>query len=407
VNIKPLTNPVIIGGMNGQGKSSVLDSIMYALAGAKALPEKPIREGQEKLNITITIDGYNITRTCYFKENGEMGSTVEIKKSNGERISSPQTFLDSLAGKMVFDPLEFSRLKPKDQLERLKALVKLDFSDLDGQKQRAYDERTEVNREIKFLESKIKKIDYPGTMTEISVEELLSELEQINEKNREYERVNREVLRQAEKCNSIKREITLVEAKIIELQARIESLTQERNKEQDALTELQIISDSGSLIDIAEINDKIKNAEAINVKVRESKEQMRIDADLRKLTATSESLTKNITDIDKKKESMMAEAVFPVPGLGYNENGITFNGLPFDQASSAQRLQVSVAMGIALNPKLRIMLIRDGSLLDEESLQVISEMVQEADIQLWIERVGTSGNGSIIIDDGCIKKEWA
>ena len=57
VNIKPLTNPVIIGGMNGQGKSSVLDSIMYALAGAKALPEKPIREGQEKLNITITIDG--------------------------------------------------------------------------------------------------------------------------------------------------------------------------------------------------------------------------------------------------------------------------------------------------------------------------------------------------------------
>lgn len=405
VNIKPLTNPVIIGGMNGQGKSSVLDAIMYAMTGAKALPEKPIREGQDELNITVTLDDYIITRTCYRKKNGEMGSTVEIKKTNGERISSPQTFLDSLAGKMVFDPLEFSRLKPKEQLERLKAFVDLDFSEMDGRKQSAYDERTNVNREIKFLESKFVDGTPALEQKEISIEALLKELEEISAKNREYERVNTDLSRQLEAFNRVKRDISLTEAKIVALQDDLKKLNVQLQKERDLLSDLQILSDSGSVIDQSEINQKIKNAENINRQLRQSREQREIQGKVRELKTKSQSFTHQIEFIDKGKERAMAEAIFPVPGLGFNENGITFNGLPFDQASSAQRLRVSLAMGIALNPKLKIMLIRDGSLLDEESLQVISEMGQETDTQLWIERVGMGSHGSIIIEDGCIKSE--
>ena len=37
---------VLIGGRNAQGKSSVLDSIMYALGGASAIPDEPIRRRQ-------------------------------------------------------------------------------------------------------------------------------------------------------------------------------------------------------------------------------------------------------------------------------------------------------------------------------------------------------------------------
>lgn len=51
----PDGNLVIVGGRNAAGKSSVLDAIMFALAGKKALPAKPIREGK---SAESKIEGY-------------------------------------------------------------------------------------------------------------------------------------------------------------------------------------------------------------------------------------------------------------------------------------------------------------------------------------------------------------
>ena len=82
---------------------------------------------------------------------------------------------------------------------------------------------------------------------------------------------------------------------------------------------------------------------------------------------------------------------------------VTLDGLPFNQASSAQQLRCSVAMGLAFNPKLRVMVIEDGSLLDEDSLAILSEMADEADAQVWIERVSEGEECTVIIEDGIIK----
>ena len=82
---------------------------------------------------------------------------------------------------------------------------------------------------------------------------------------------------------------------------------------------------------------------------------------------------------------------------------MTFDGKPFDQASSAEQLRVSVAMGIALNPTLRVLLVRDGSLLDKESFKMMAEMASEADAQVWIERVEDDDHVGIVIEDGAVK----
>ena len=47
--------------------------------------------------------------------------------------------------------------------------------------------------------------------------------------------------------------------------------------------------------------------------------------------------------------------------------------------------------------------VRDGSLLDEDSMQILAEMATEADYQVWVERVSTSGQGGIYIEDGRVK----
>ena len=55
------------------------------------------------------------------------------------------------------------------------------------------------------------------------------------------------------------------------------------------------------------------------------------------------------------------------------------------------------------DPKLKVLLIKDGSLLDEDNLKLISEMAEEADAQLWIERVGIDSNTTVIMEDGNCK----
>ena len=55
VHIEPDGSLVVIAGRNGQGKTSVLDSIWYALGGGPAskTTQRPIRDGQDKAALTI------------------------------------------------------------------------------------------------------------------------------------------------------------------------------------------------------------------------------------------------------------------------------------------------------------------------------------------------------------------
>lgn len=101
----------------------------------------------------------------------------------------------------------------------------------------------------------------------------------------------------------------------------------------------------------------------------------------------------------------IARAKLPVVGIGFGDGVVTYNGIPFDQSSSAEQLRVSMSIAMAANPKLRVIRIIDGSLLDDDSLSAIAEMAQEGDYQVWIERVDTSGKIGIVIEDGMIKSE--
>ena len=61
-------------------------------------------------------------------------------------------------------------------------------------------------------------------------------------------------------------------------------------------------------------------------------------------------------------------------------------------------------MAMVSNPKLRVILIRDGSLLDSENLKVIQEMAADLDFQVLIERVDDTGKVGIYIEDGEVKE---
>ena len=110
---------------------------------------------------------------------------------------------------------------------------------------------------------------------------------------------------------------------------------------------------------------------------------------------------------DAEKRAAVAAAKFPVEGLGFGDGIVMLNGVPFDQASAAETLKVSVAIGMAANPKLRVILIRDGSLLDEDSRAQISAMAKESDYQLWIEVAGRGEATGFVIEDGQVVEQEA
>jgi hypothetical protein len=109
-------------------------------------------------------------------------------------------------------------------------------------------------------------------------------------------------------------------------------------------------------------------------------------------------LDKELEQLNAEKAKALSDAKFPVDGLCFTAEGLTFNALPLEQASSAERLRVSLAMGLALNPKLKVVLIRDGSLLDAKSLAMVGEMAARADAQVWVELISSGPVGIEIVD---------
>lgn len=122
----------------------------------------------------------------------------------------------------------------------------------------------------------------------------------------------------------------------------------------------------------------------------------RHDADVRRLNGIIERC-------DDEKLAAIGRARFPIDGLGLDGDVVTYRGVPFAQASQAQKVLVGFAIGAALNPTLRVILIREGALLDDESLAALMAAAAERGFQIWIETVGTrdaaEGVG-IIIEDG-------
>lgn len=412
VEITPDGRMVVVGGKNGAGKSSVLDTIMYALGGTKSIPSQPIRNGAKKAEISLELDGER--RLLVKRVMSRTGGSLVVRADETSApLSSPQALLDKFCGKVAFDPLEFTRLKPREQIERLRELVGLDFTALDQEYQACFDGRTQVNRKVKALKAQVDASPVPDRKDEpVEVASLMAELK----RRREVNKANAELHKRAADA---KKAWVDKEAEVKSQRDVVASMKKQLAEQKKLLGDLE--SDAAGLkvagsdasqaaddvddLDTSRIEYQIESADEVNARVRKAQEREACIADWKAKTEESERYTKRLTEIDAEKQRAMEQAKWPVDGLGFDDDGVTFNGLPFCQASSAEALRVSVAIGAGLNPVLRVMLIRDGSLLDDASLATIAQLAEERDLQLWIERVGDGKECSVVIEDGHVREE--
>jgi len=415
VEITPDGHVVVVGGQNGAGKTSVLDAIMYALAGGKSIPAEPIRRGAKSGSVRVELDGERalvVTRRITPK-----GGSLEVRTADGTKASSPQRILDELCGRVAFDPLSFTRKRPRDQADALRELVGVDFAALDAERERVYDQRSEVNREVKRLctaADAFAPIPPDTPDAEVSVADLLETLSAEQEQNAAIDDQVAEIERAKQAGRDLDEKIDATSQRMAELQQRIDDLRGEltaAKRRRDAIQDEWESAEEDVAIatraDTEATERRIADAERINADVRRKGEIQAIAKEHAAAARKAEALTERIAAIDAEKVAALESAEWPVDGLGFSDDGITLNGLPFDQASAAEQLRVSVAVGFAANPALRVLLIRDGSLLDDASLRIVAEMAAAHDGQVWLERVGEGAECSVVIEDGHVKTEPA
>ncbi len=118
----------------------------------------------------------------------------------------------------------------------------------------------------------------------------------------------------------------------------------------------------------------------------------------------ADTLTEKLKAFDAAKETAISEAKMPVDGLGFGDGVVLLNGYPFADASKAEQIAASLQLAMASKPRLRVAFIRDGSLLDSDSMKVIAKIAEDLDIQIWIETVEKETPGAIVIEDGSVAR---
>lgn len=389
----PDGNLVIVAGKNGQGKTSILDSITAALGGvnAKTTP-KPIRDGEERAQIVLETEDLIVTRKFTAS-----GSTLTVKSPDGAVYPKGQAKLDDLLGKLSLDPLAFTQLSDRDQLATLLDLVDLpfDLGKLAAERKDVFEQRTDANRKVKELTARAadyisKPADLPDE--EVSVSALLAEYRKAEAWQQEVQAAKDNVLFWADKNDALAE-------RIAELQ---DELAQNKGREAVAIARAADY-EAMPAVDLDTIQAQIDNAEHTNVEVRHHKVGEKVRAELTIAQQEASALTDAIEEIDMQKAAGLEAATFPIDGLGFDETGVTYQGVPFKQASGAEQLRVSLAMAIALNPKLRVIRIADGSLLDTDNLALVEAVAKQNDMQVWIEMVGDGDGRGIVIEDGSVR----
>ncbi|HEY0684698.1 MAG TPA: hypothetical protein VGD45_20345 [Steroidobacter sp.] len=458
VHIEPKGNVVQITGKNRNGKTSVLDSIWWAIEGASHIQKSPIRTGQAKARIRLDLGEMIVTRRFAAKEDGGYTTSISVESPDGAVFKSPQKLLDDLVGELSFDPLAFAQMKPKEQFDALRKFVtEVDIEELDNLNRGDFTRRTDVNREFERARAAAAAIavapDAPAER--VDEEDLVAKIQEAGDHNATIERrrANRQAAESSMRAareraqtklddietqkaaiqqqldadtTDINQQIEALNRQIEVLKARLESvgenavakmasIREERQREAAAATaeadaiqaRLDAAEPLPQPIDTAALAQQLNAARdsnrALDAWEQDRKRKTDHERQAEQLRATADELTARIAERTQQKQAAIAKAHLPIDGLGFGDGFITLNGQPFEQASDAEQWEASIAIAAALNPRLRVIRVRQGSLLDEDAMKRLEEVAERLDFQVWIERVDGSGTVGFVLEDGHLK----
>lgn len=376
----------IIGGRNGQGKTSVLDAIAWALGGNNYKPSVPERDGAlVPPNLHIELSNGLIV------ERKGKNSTLKVTDPNGNK--SGQQLLNEFVSTLALDLPKFINGSDKDKADSLLKILGIGdvLSQLDVKENQLYAQRTEVGR---IADRKKKAADempmYPNVPKEpVSATELIKQQQEILARNGENERKRQDAARYEQILANA--QIAFDEAKAALQKAEQDCLTARKSAED--------LHDEST----AELEKNLAEIEVLNIKIRANSTKEAAEVEANNLQQEYDGLTEQIESVREERNKLLDSAELPLPGLSVKDGKLIYNGLPWDGMSGSDQLKVATAIVRKLNPQCGFVLMDKLEQMDLETLQEFGTWLKAEGLQVIATRVSTGDECSIIIEDGMVK----
>lgn len=376
----------IIGGRNGQGKTSVLDAIAWALGGNNYKPSVPERDGAlVPPNLHLELSNGLIV------ERKGKNSTLKVTDPNGNK--SGQQLLNEFVSTLALDLPKFINGSDKNKADSLLKILGIGdvLAQLDTKENQLYAQRTEVGR---IADRKKKAADempmYPNVPKEpVSATELIKQQQEILARNGENERKRQDAARYEQILANA--QIAFDEAKAALQKAEQDCLTARKSAED--------LHDEST----AELEKNLAEIEALNIKIRANSTKEAAEVEANNLQQEYDGLTEQIESVREERNKLLDSAELPLPGLSVKDGKLIYNNMPWDGMSGSDQLKVATAIVRKLNPQCGFVLMDKLEQMDLETLREFGAWLKQEGLQVIATRVSTGDECSIIIEDGMVK----
>lgn len=397
VALDPTENGLtVIGGRNGQGKTSVLDAIAWALGGNKFAPSQPYREGSTippHLKIELS-NGIVVERS---------GKNSSLKVIDPSGNKSGQALLDKFVSQFALNLPKFMNANGKEKADTLLQIIGVGdkLYELETEEERIYNQRHAIgqiaDQKKKFAKEMPEYKDVPNEL--VSASELIKQQQEILARNGENQRLRSKISEMEAQANALQEEIQNRNRELTSLLAKLETARKTGAELHDEST--------------AELEKNIADIDEINRKVRANLDKEKAEDDAKLYLKQYEELSGKIDDIRKSKYDLLNNAELPLEGLSVENKELTYKGYKWDNMSGSEQLKVATAIIRKLNPECGFVLLDKLEQMDTQTLKEFSMWLEGEGLQAIATRVSSGDECSIIIEDGyaaktepVIKKEW-
>lgn len=382
----------VIGGDNNQGKTSVLDTIAWALGGDRYKPTNATRDGSAippRIKITLS-NGLIVERSG-------KNSALKVTDPNGRK--SGQQLLNSFIEELALNLPKFMESPDREKANTLLQIIGVgdQLRELERKETEVYNRRRvvgqEADRKKKFA---LEMPFYPDAPDEpVSALELIQRQQQIlaingeNQRKRQYkDQLEKDYARMAFDIGRLAQQLDEMREKFAGMERDLEAARKSAEDLHDEST--------------AQIEADLENIESINIKVRANSDRERAEQEAQRYRQQYDDLTVELENTRQAKVDLLKGAKLPLPGLGVEEGCLTYKGKRWDGMSGSDQLKVATAIVRALNPQCGFVLVDKLEQMDLKTMQEFGAWLQSENLQCIATRVSRGSECTIIIEDGQI-----
>lgn len=400
VALEPSANGLtVIGGRNGQGKTSVLDALAWALGGDRKRPTDAKRDG----SATDPSLKVQLSNGIVVERKGKNG-TLKVTDPDGRKAG--QTLLDTFVESLALDLPKFLAKTDKDKADTLLQIIGVgdQLAQYEQQYQAIYNQRTNIGqmRERKRGAAADMPMHADAPAEAVSAVELIQSQQDILARNGENQKLRNQVPQLVNECNRLNAECDRLTQVIADATAQLEDT---ESAYSNALSKLNTARKTAEQLQdesTTEIEASLQNIELINAKVRDNQRRAEAMQEAEELDAQYKDMTASIEDVLKAKRALLDGADLPLPGLEVDNGQLAYNGRKWDCMSGSEQLRVATAIVRKLKPECGFVLVDKLEQMDAQTMAEFGAWAEAEGLQVIATRVSTGDECSIVIEDGYV-----